>query len=297
MKLKILLSWLKAARLPSQSYIFFPLLIGQVLAIKSGMIFSPVIFLLVQGFGLANQLFIVFGNDYADKETDKNNQTFTLFSGGSRVLVTEELQPKQLYFATLFCALLCLLFSLALSFLVKNFLFLPLCLFAIFLLYAYSYSPFRLSYRGGGELLQMLGVGFVLPVYGFLGQGGNLRDFPFEILVFFLPLHLGTAILTSLPDEPSDRVSEKKTLTVTIGGMGAKSLIYSLYAFAYFIFIYSNNWSSKISYLPILPLAISTFFCLSKPGDRQLSLFIFFGILFHLSIEIVWIYFLSGNMF
>ena len=90
--------WLKAARLPSQSYIFLPPLLGQALALHQGAKFDWKVFALVHLFGLAMQLYIVFANDYADQETDQRNTTFTPFSGGSRVLLmaTYSLKPLKM---------------------------------------------------------------------------------------------------------------------------------------------------------------------------------------------------------
>jgi 1,4-dihydroxy-2-naphthoate octaprenyltransferase len=64
----------------------------------------------------------------------------------------------------------------------------------------------------------MVGVGAVLPLYGYIAQGGDPARFPFALLAFLLPSHLGSAIATALPDEPSDRESGKRTLPVRVGG-------------------------------------------------------------------------------
>ncbi len=48
--------------------------------------------------------------------------------------------------------------------------------------------------------------------------GGDPARFPFALLAFLLPSHLGCAIATALPDEPSDRESGKRTLPVRVGG-------------------------------------------------------------------------------
>jgi 1,4-dihydroxy-2-naphthoate octaprenyltransferase len=103
-----------------------------------------------------------------------------------------------------------------------------LAIAAVLLLWAYSYPPLRLSYRGGGELLQMAGVAGVLPLYGYVAQGGPLDRFPWELTLFLMPSHLGCAIATALPDEPSDRESDKRTLPARIGGERAAWCIVAL---------------------------------------------------------------------
>ena len=107
---------------------------------------------------------------------------------------------------------------------------LSLAVLALGLLWAYSYPPLRLSYRGGGELLQMLGVAGVLPLYGYLAQGGALEAFPWALTAMLLPTHLACAISTALPDEPSDRLGDKRTWAVHVGGERAAWTILALNA-------------------------------------------------------------------
>ena len=224
-------AWLQASRLPSQSYIALPLLLGQLVAVRArGGTLDLATLGAVQLFGVLDQLFIVYANDWADQETDRRNQTATLFSGGSRVLVEGRLSPRALGTAALGCALGALLVSSVLAGSRGVPLLVPLALTALALLWAYSYPPLRLSYRGGGELLQMVGVAGVLPLYGYLAQGGSLAHVPWPLLGMLLPTHLGCAIATALPDEPSDRLSGKHTLPVRVGGERAAGVILGLNA-------------------------------------------------------------------
>jgi 1,4-dihydroxy-2-naphthoate octaprenyltransferase len=222
-------AWLKASRLPSQSYIALPLLLGQLAAAQTtGRALDLGSLAWVQLFGLFDQLFIVYANDFADQETDRNNRTATLFSGGSRVLVDRSLTPRAIGAAALACAAGLLSVSMGLATARGAPLLVPLAAAALALLWAYSYPPLRLSYRGGGELLQMIGVAGVLPLYGYLAQGGGLGRFPWALIAFLGPTHLGCAIATALPDEPSDRASEKRTLAVRVGGERAAWAIVAL---------------------------------------------------------------------
>jgi 1,4-dihydroxy-2-naphthoate octaprenyltransferase len=182
----------------------------------------------VQLFGLLDQLFIVYANDWADQETDARNQTATVFSGGSRVLVEGQLSARALGTAALVCAGALLALSVGLALARGEPLLVPLAVAALVLLWAYSYPPLRLSYRGGGEVLQMVGVAGVLPLYGYIAQGGELGRFPWALLTLLLPTHLACAIATALPDEPSDRQSGKRTLPARVGGERAVWVIMAL---------------------------------------------------------------------
>ncbi len=290
------LFWIQAARLPSQSYIFIPLLLGQSFAYLNFRSFDWVSFFLVQSFGIFNQLFIVFANDYADMESDKLNKTFTIFSGGSRVIVEGKLKPSQLKFASIIMAILCICFSLILCFYHHNPYFLPLCILALSLLIFYSYPPLKLSYRGGGEFLQTLGVGLILPLFGYFAQSGDFSSFPYIHLYPLLFGNLACAIATSLPDVPSDTLSEKRTIAVVWGSQTTKVLILILELMVGFYFISDYFMPISRSLLPtayflfpsLIVLSLLGFF--AKPGNFKLSIFVFFSIAFHLMIQVLWIF-------
>ncbi|ATB27780.1 prenyltransferase [Melittangium boletus] len=223
------MAWLQASRLPSQSYIALPLLLGQFVAARErGGALELGTLVAVQLFGLFDQLFIVYANDWADQETDRRNRTATLFSGGSRVLVEGRLSSRALGGAAIVCAVGLMGVSLGLAVLRDEPLLMALAGAALALLWAYSYPPLKLSYRGGGELLQMVGVAGVLPLYGYLAQGGELSGFPWALTLMLLPTHLACSIATALPDEPSDRDSDKRTLPVRVGGERAAWVILAL---------------------------------------------------------------------
>ena len=163
---------------------------------------------------------------------------------------------------------------------------------AIFLLYSYSYPPFRFSYRGGGELLQMLGVGLVLPIYGYLAQSGDFSFFPKELFLILLPMNLACAIATSLPDSPSDKISNKKTFTVLLGNPLAKTILLFLEIITYLFFIrylqihFSYFEEGFYHYIPLLGIFGSVFGWKGKPGSFSISVFVFFSIFFALSVQI-----------
>jgi 1,4-dihydroxy-2-naphthoate octaprenyltransferase len=218
-------AWLRAARPASQSYIALPLLLGQALAYRYGQAFDLSVLCWVQLFGVLDQLFIVFANDYADRETDRDNATPTAFSGGSRVLVDGQLPPERLASAARWAAAGLLLVCAVLAIAYRRPWALPLGLLALSLLWSYSYRPLALSYRGGGELLQLIGVGLCLPLFGYYAQLGTLAAFPWPLFWVLLPTQLACAVATGLPDEPSDRRARKRTAAVLLGPDVARALV------------------------------------------------------------------------
>jgi 1,4-dihydroxy-2-naphthoate octaprenyltransferase len=276
-------AWLKASRLPSQSYIFFPLLLGQAICYSQTTNFNAVIFILLHIYGLFIQLFIVYANDRADVETDQLNTTYNIFSGGSRTLVNGLITKQENTTAILIVIVGNATVGFILTTLCQLDLSLPLIAISLGLLWMYSFSPVRLSYRGGGEILQMLGVGLVLPLFGFYGQAGTLAEFPMIFLAFILPCQLACAIATSLPDEPSDRISSKHTASVLLGIPKAKLMIIGLIAasLAFFLLVSPAppNYTAFVLFLPLLCLA--GMIALQKdslPGSQRMNLFVTFAV-------------------
>ena len=216
---------LQAARLPSAVNLQLPLLFGQTLAYATYGAVSAPLCLLLALYGLAMQLFIVFLNDWADRQVDALNETPTLFSGGSRVLVERRIEPTTLLRAGLFSGIAVLALGLLLAAahdrLLAPFLFVS----GLFLLWSYSLPPLRLNYRGGGELLQALGVGCILPVAGFYVTGGASSRTPprrkplsiIALIAAYIYLQTTAAIAFTLPDAEADRRTGKRTLAALWG--------------------------------------------------------------------------------
>ena len=286
-------AWIKASRLTSQSYIALPLMLGQLLALHLTQQWSWAVFALVQLFGIFDQLYIVYANDYADVETDMDNQTSTLFSGGSRVLVDGGLAREDLGRGALFMAICCAVIGGILSFAFGALPVLGLVLLGLGLLWAYSYPPIELSYRGGGEFLQMLGVGAVLPLIGFCAQAGALTQFPWMLLAVTLPLSLATAMCTALPDEPSDRRADKRTSTVLLGPLFARVMIFvlnvsGLLAMAFLFPAKLASLELPVRGLLLLPgvatLALLLFVRSAPAGSRRVVAYVILGALANLGL-------------
>jgi 1,4-dihydroxy-2-naphthoate octaprenyltransferase len=179
-------------------------------------------FAIAHAYGVLAQLFIVFSNDVADWQSDVENRTYNVYSGGSRVIPEGKLTPRQL-------ALAALMVSVALSGLAAYVGFgrkQPLMLFfaaaTVGLVWAYNFAPLRLAYRGRGELLQALGVGVVLPAAGFYLQCGALGPLPWPALLPAFLLGWAGNLLTSLPDYPSDRRAGKRSFAVRKSPLAAR---------------------------------------------------------------------------
>ena len=161
--MKKLLAWLQASRLMSQPYILLPLLFGGGVYVWQTGTWSTHLLVLTFFYSILLQLYIVYANDYADEAVDKVNTTYNLFSGGSRVLVEEKLTRKELQQGILWTMALGIIVAFMSAMVYGRGLIILFLLISWGLLWAYSYPPIQLSYRGGGEWLQAIGVGMVLP--------------------------------------------------------------------------------------------------------------------------------------
>jgi 1,4-dihydroxy-2-naphthoate octaprenyltransferase len=210
-------AWLQAARPLAHANIAPPLLFGQALAYATSGTFDVRTFALVQLFGLFDHLFIVFANDAADYRVDMANTTYNRYSGGSRVVPEGKLVPRQLATASMFALLAMATLSMYFVFIELRMFMLVVCAGATGLLWAYSFEPLKLSYRGAGEWVQALGVGVVLPFVGFYAQSGRFFSTPWIAFVPTLLLGYASNLTTGLPDTPSDRDGGKRTFSVRRG--------------------------------------------------------------------------------
>ncbi|MBX3184948.1 MAG: prenyltransferase [Polyangiaceae bacterium] len=221
-------SWLQAARPLAAGNLVPPLVFGASLAAGGGdegsswgVPFSWGGLALALGFGLLDQLFIVFTNDTADAEADAQNQHPTWASGGSRVIPEGRLSRAAVGFAAGLSALLLMGYGLAAARATGRLAWLGLTAAAIGLLVAYSLPPLRLSYRGHGEWLQGLGVGGVLPLVGFTAQGAPWTALsPLSLLGAVLLGYAGN-LTTSIPDHAADVAANKRSYAARRGPLRA----------------------------------------------------------------------------
>jgi 1,4-dihydroxy-2-naphthoate polyprenyltransferase len=225
-------AWVQAARPLAAANVAMPLMLGQALAFAAHGRFAWSLFGAVQLLGVFNQLFIVFANDFADREADALNPSPSVVSGGSRVIQEGKLAPEALRKAAWLMLAAMVVVALVLA-LIHRLWWLPVLVLAgAALLWAYSFAPLRLSYRGRGELLQGVGVGVILPITGFYVQAGSFAGFPWLGLApCFLLAYVGN-ILTSLPDFTGDRAANKRTYPVRVGQFDARRHALELLAVA-----------------------------------------------------------------
>lgn len=210
-------SWFQAARPLAHANIAVPLIVGELMAWAVTGTLDLTLVGLTHLAAVLDHLFIVFANDVADEDADRDNVEATPFSGGSRVLVEGKLSAVALRRASLLAAAAVLVLAAVMALGMTRPLLFPLWVGAIALLWAYSYPPLRLSYRGYGEVAQGLGLGVVLPLVGYYTVAGSFEGLHPSALVPLFVLGFVGNINTALPDARPDAKAGKRSWPVRYG--------------------------------------------------------------------------------
>lgn len=181
----------------------------------------------------ATQLMTHYSNDYFDLPADRANPTPTRWSGGSRVLPRQLLEPRAALRIAVALAVVALGAALVLAVALRPGLpTLLLLVLAILLAWGYSAPPFRLHSRGLGELTTALLVPGMTPLVGFYLQTGRL-GWPLLGVLPLCCLQFAMLLTIEFPDAAGDAAVGKYTLVVRLGGVRAARLLASVLVAAY----------------------------------------------------------------
>jgi 1,4-dihydroxy-2-naphthoate octaprenyltransferase len=205
-------------------------------------------------------------NEYFDYETDSANVGYNKFSGGSRSIPEGLVERRHVLIVAGICGLLALALGLIIQFGFKTGpLTLPLGAAAALIGYAYTGPPLRLIYRGLGELLIGVSVGWMPVIIGYYLTGG----LPAGPIVHLMSLPIALSIVMVIvvneyPDYDSDVTSGKRNLVARMGRERAAWVFTALglataASLAYIGFTYAEGWRRYILALPVLlSLDVST---------------------------------------
>lgn len=207
--------WLRIARPQFYPMTWLAYLMGSLATAA----FDPASFILGLVFLVALEFSTVLINELVDLESDRRNQLFGPFTGGSRVLVEGDLSQRaaRAGAASGFClAALAGLAAIAASS-SPGPLALVLAGFAL-LATGYTLPPLKVSWRSAGEADVAATHGILAVLAGYVAQGGSLA----EPLPWLLGLPLSLAVLPSIilagvPDRDADAAVGKRTLAVRLG--------------------------------------------------------------------------------
>lgn len=219
--------WLVADKLQALPKVLLPVLVGLSLGYQPGSDLSWAVLVLALCLAVCMQWTIVLLNDYADYQADLHHANAYPELFDKRALVEGMLDPQHVARAGLLTGLGTLLSAGGLWYMGHPYVLL-LAAVGLLLLWAYSFAPLRLNYRGGGELLEAAGLGGVMPLIGY----ATLRvEWDYEELLLLVPIFLYGligALVSGLKHEPADRDNGKKTLAVWIGSGRVRRIVWGM---------------------------------------------------------------------
>ncbi|HVO67246.1 MAG TPA: prenyltransferase [Syntrophales bacterium] len=267
-----LLAWLKIARLQFYPMTWIAYTVGAAAWAAASGEWRLTSYLLGYLVLFLIELCTILTNEYFDYPSDRQNNNFSIFTGGTRVLVNGDLSFSQVRNAIL--VILAVITILSYS-LVKisaggsHGVVAVLILIGLFFGLGYTVPPLKLSYRGAGELVVGLTHSIYVILCGYVFQGGHWKDpLPWFISVPLFFAVLGGNTLAGIPDRQADNAVMKKSIAVMYGSQVATMLaIWSVcMAFLSALFLW---------YFQIIHLSLFYWFLLALPNGLVLIIFLF----------------------
>lgn len=214
--------WIFALKPPSWPKLLVPALLGQAIGVAATGRIEVAGLVLGLAFTAADLAYVVLLNDWGDERVDALKRRMFPESCGPKTIPDGVLDARSVLYAGLGAGALALAIAvIGQLMLARPGLFVGglVCL-AIFV--AYTLPPIKLNYRGGGEVLEMLGVGLALPWINAYFQGGDPLPSGLAVLPAFALMALASAVASGLADEESDRIGGKRTFATLLGNAQAR---------------------------------------------------------------------------
>lgn len=235
--MKFFQRWLFAIKINSWPKMLIPFFWGQSLGVFISHDYFLLPFLVGLAFTFFLTIFIVLLNDFWDQKVDGIKRSLYPSSGSPKTIPDGILPANQLLLIGILSGVFAGLISFFAEFFLQRVSFGLMGIICLFIFLLYSAPPIRLNYLGGGEFLEMFGVGFLLPICNLYLQAGeiNISNLYF-LYLSSLSFALASAIASGLSDEVSDRKGGKKTFVTKWGNEYSKNLILG-FSFVGFCFI------------------------------------------------------------
>lgn len=201
-------------------------------------------------------------NDYFDSRSrnDWVNENPTPFSGGRQFIQKGILSPKATLLAGLGYLAVGTAIGLVIVALSQSMFVLGIGIAGVLGAFFYTAGPFRLGYRGVGEIV----IGFlfgILPVYGsYYLQAQSIDLLPLLPALIVAILIFLVILVNEFPDLPADRQVNKRTMIVVLGIPACVSIyratLAATYVAAGIMLLHNTTFFGGFFYLLTLPLAI-----------------------------------------
>ncbi len=224
-----LTQWISAFSSRVWPGVIMAFLLGQVVGIHSQGFVQIHHFILLGFYLVLGTASVILLNHFADALPDSMKENYSLNSIRYQLFPSE----KQMLWMGVLLGLLSFIPLFVFSKLTGAYHILPFGFLGFILLGVYSFPPFRMNYRGGGEILELLGIAVFIPLFMYYLNAKTL-DFS-AIMPFLAPfafLVLSHSLSSSLVHEKSDKYGGKTTwVTVSGSKMARVFLEYSILFF------------------------------------------------------------------
>lgn len=245
--------WWLALKPASWPKLLVPALLGQSLGAAA----AAAVDLRALGLGalylLGLLVFIVLLNDWGDREVDAIKRRMFPDGCSPKTIPDGILPARHLLLAGLAAGLAALAAAVAAQLWIPRPRALLFAASGLALFLAYTFPPIRLNYRGGGELLEALGVGLLLPWFQSYLQSGQVRHGAHLLLAGFTLMSLASALASGLSDEQSDRAGGKRTATTLLGNRATRRLTEASLALGALAWFAAGLFSPAIRTWVVLP--------------------------------------------
>jgi 1,4-dihydroxy-2-naphthoate octaprenyltransferase len=188
---------------------------GALLGLRAGGVFDLPLFAACYAVVAFGDLSTHFSNDYFDAAIDGVSPGKT-FGGGKMLVGRPELLAPAFTAARLLSAFSILAACAAVA-LGTSMAIIPLALAANLLGWVYSLPPWRLAYRGAGELAIAVGTGFGVPAAGYIAVKGTIDGGLLLPSVALMMYGFVLALSLELVDMEADRLGGKMNLVARFG--------------------------------------------------------------------------------
>lgn len=241
------MKWIYAIKLDSWLKLFMPLIWGHGIGMLIAKNFNLSYFFFSMVHNIFLSIYIALLNDWGDQEVDRIKRRMYESSCSPKTIPDRILSSGWVAVIGFLALSMSLVFSWILGTRDKNishvFLF---SLVSAFVFLSYTFYPLRLNYRGGGEILETVGVGFVLPSSGIYLQAGTLFHPLVGMLFLNIPLALASALGSGLADEESDIKGGKQTFVTKYGNQKVRSMIRNLFLLSMLLwFLFWFIWGDR----------------------------------------------------
>jgi 1,4-dihydroxy-2-naphthoate octaprenyltransferase/chlorophyll synthase len=263
--------WWYALKPASWPKVFVPALFGQAVgAVHAGSL-SPEAFAFGALWMVADVAFIVLLNDWGDRGVDALKRRMFPQAGSPKTIPDGLLPARALLTVGLSAGGVALGMAAVAGAALGRPLLLPLAALALLVFVAYTLPPLRLNYRGGGELLEMVGVGGILPALHVYAQCGEWAAPGLVALApGMLALALSSALASGLSDEESDRAGGKRTWASLRGNAAARWGAEALLVLGALLWL-AAPWTARAGPAPltVLPAAALVLFFAARARRRS----------------------------